>query len=120
MGTTTVLVGTALRSWLEELPAAQASGIPGGDEWCDEGDAKEGLVPTGGLLFTYFRSVHLGGAIGASLETTTVVILGLVAVRLMRRRLTRFRVVPLAWMTAAIGIYVVDALDIFVYHLVVH
>ena len=37
-----------------------------------------------------------------------------------RGRLSRFRVVPLAWTTAAIGICVVAGLDILIHSLVVH
>jgi hypothetical protein len=101
-------------------------------------DAGRGLIVTGGPLATYFRvlvaplfatalawyaffvSFHLGGTVATLVETATAALIGIAAALLMRQRLTRFRVVPLAWTTAAIGICVVAELDLLIHRLVTH
>jgi hypothetical protein len=144
---TTVLVGTELRSWVEEQTASQVGDrdievawekIKGLALHGDALDAREGLAVTAGPMATYFRilvaplfaavlawyaffvSLHLGGTVGALVETGTAALIGIAAALLMRRRFTRFRVVPLAWTTAAIGVFVVVGLDVLVHHLVAH
>lgn len=144
---TTVLVGTELRSWLDALTESHGGGTDVEGAWekikdlasrGDALDACKGLVVTSGPIATYFRvlvapffaaalawyafivSVHLGGAVAALVETVTATIVGVAATWFMRRRLTRFRAVPLAWTTAAIGIFVVVGLDLLVHRLVAH
>jgi hypothetical protein len=53
-------------------------------------------------------------------ETATATIIGAAATWFMRRRLTRFRAVPIAWMTAAIGTLIAFDLYVLVHHLVEH
>ena len=143
----TVLLGSELRSWLDQVEEVQTGSTDLEAAWAkiedlafrgDALDVNHGLIATGGPMSTYFRvlvaplfaaasawyvffaTLHLGGTTAAVLETATAVLLGIAATRLMRGQLSRFRVVSLAWTTAAIGICVVDALDVLVHHLVVH
>jgi hypothetical protein len=144
---TTVLLGTELRSWLDALTESHGGGTNVEGAWekikglasrGDALDADQGLVATSGPMATYIRvivapffaaalawyafvvSLHLGGTVAALVETATATIIGAAATWFMRRRLTRFRAVPIAWMTAAIGTLIAFDLYVLVHHLVEH
>ena len=139
---TTVLLGSELRSWLDQFDDSHAAHFSTDAVWArveelahtgDDLDAKEGLVQRPTLISTcgqnvfapltavvlatyaFFGSLHLGWAPAPFLETATAVVLGIASTRLRPVRLA-----SIAWTTTTIGIAVIVGLDIAVANLAAH